>query len=343
MESLIPALQFHADRQAARPEVALAIDRAGVTRLRRSLRATIAGRVRELLATLTMTTDLPADRAGVHMSRFSEQLGSLLDATLDDASRAHRPLVTRLGAVAEAIRQVQAARAAEVTFETFYPFSGRSPVTGQEGEEFAHLQIRLWADAHGLRALIGVEVEGMTACPCAQLMVREQAERDLGGAGFTPEAIEQVLAIMPIASHNQRGRARLSIGLPLAVADTVVIEEMIAITEEAMSSPTYELLKRPDEYAVVERAHRRPRFVEDVVRALIAGVLSRSPALPDTAYLIARQINDESIHKHDAVAELAGTVAEFRQELRCGRAHDDRTLPRTSLAAWVATDRNEAS
>ena len=38
-----------------------------------------------------------------------------------------------------------------------------------------------------------------------------------------------------------------------------------------MSSPVYELLKRPDELFVVEHAHLQPRFVEDSVRARAEG------------------------------------------------------------------------
>ena len=34
-----------------------------------------------------------------------------------------------------------------------------------------------------------------------------------------------------------------------------------------MSSEVYELLKRADEFFVVNKAHRNPRFVEDVVSA----------------------------------------------------------------------------
>ena len=41
-----------------------------------------------------------------------------------------------------------------------------------------------------------------------------------------------------------------------------------------MSSEIYELMKRSDEVEVVEKAHRRPRFVEDCVREMICGVIS---------------------------------------------------------------------
>ena len=42
-----------------------------------------------------------------------------------------------------------------------------------------------------------------------------------------------------------------------------------------MSSEIYELMKRSDEAAVVEKAHRRPRFVEDCVRETIGGVVEQ--------------------------------------------------------------------
>ena len=43
-----------------------------------------------------------------------------------------------------------------------------------------------------------------------------------------------------------------------------------------MSSEIYELMKRSDEAQVVEKAHRRPRFVEDCVREMIRGVVEAS-------------------------------------------------------------------
>ena len=42
-----------------------------------------------------------------------------------------------------------------------------------------------------------------------------------------------------------------------------------------MSSEIYELMKRPDEVEVVEKAHRRPRFVEDCVREMVRMAVER--------------------------------------------------------------------
>ena len=81
-----------------------------------------------------------------------------------------------------------------------------------------------------------------------------------------------------------------------------------------MSAPIYELLKRPDELFVVEHAHLQPRFVEDSVRLALEGALDAMPELADGDFLFARQVNFETIHAHDVLAEREGTVG----ELRCG-------------------------
>ena len=82
-----------------------------------------------------------------------------------------------------------------------------------------------------------------------------------------------------------------------------------------MSSENYDLLKRPDELFVVEKAHRHPRFVEDTVREILRSFVTTYPELPDDAYVHARQVNMETIHKHDVFAQRGGRLGEIRREL----------------------------
>ncbi|MGH3073194.1 MAG: GTP cyclohydrolase, FolE2/MptA family [Gaiellaceae bacterium] len=132
----------------------------------------------------------------------------------------------------------------------------------------------------------------------------------------------------PLATHNQRGRGTLYVGTeePLDATD------LVAIVQNSMSAPVYELLKRPDELFVVEHAHLQPRFVEDSVRLSIKGALDAMPELADGDFLYARQVNFETIHAHDVLAEREGTVGELRGELESG------VMPErhTSLAAWLS-------
>ena len=85
-----------------------------------------------------------------------------------------------------------------------------------------------------------------------------------------------------------------------------------------MSSEIYELMKRPDEMSVVVKAHETPRFVEDCVREMIRQVVANYPDLPDEAFVMARQENLETIHRHNVVAERYGTLGELRAELATG-------------------------
>jgi GTP cyclohydrolase I/GTP cyclohydrolase-4 len=85
-----------------------------------------------------------------------------------------------------------------------------------------------------------------------------------------------------------------------------------------MSSEIYELMKRSDEGAVVEKAHRRPRFVEDCVREMIRGVVEQFDFLTDRHFVSARQENLETIHQHNVTAERFGLLGEIRSELATG-------------------------
>ena len=100
-----------------------------------------------------------------------------------------------------------------------------------------------------------------------------------------------------------------------------------------MSSPVYELLKRPDELFVVEHAHLSPRFVEDSVRLMVKGALDAYGELGDEDFVLARQVNFETIHNHDVLAERFGTVGELRSELANGGGpHSAR---HTELGDWL--------
>src|ERR687888_1243102 len=102
-------------------------------------------------------------------------------------------------------------------------------------------------------------------------------------------------------------------------------------TPGSMSSPVYELLKRPDELFVVEHAHLQPRFVEDSVRIALRDTLATYPELDDADFLLSRQVNLETIHSHDVIAERYGKAAELRGELEGGDAAERHT----ELREWL--------
>src|SRR3712207_8104981 len=108
----------------------------------------------------------------------------------------------------------------------------------------------------------------MTSCPCAQEMLMSRSRERLSEDGFSDDEIERVFEAVPVATHNQRGLGTLYVGCPETCTEGIEASRLLRIVEDSMSSEVYELMKRTDEADVVEKAHRRPRFVEDCVREI---------------------------------------------------------------------------
>jgi GTP cyclohydrolase-4 len=72
--------------------------------------------------------------------------------------------------------------------------------------------------------------------------------------------------------------------------------------------------------------------VEDSVRAMVQGVIDRYPELEDDALVVARQVNFETIHNHDVVAERTGLLGDLRDEVQ----RDGRGGEHLTLDAWLA-------
>jgi GTP cyclohydrolase-4 len=326
------SLNFLANRQEDEPDVKLSINRVGVSSVKRIVRLTVGGRETAFNGVFSMVADLAPDRAGVHMSRFSELLE---EAMLDVLSRGdeHARMEDVVTAIAREIVDSQKALRADVRLQADFGLERWTPVSGKRGEETYTLVAIAHADRDGVRRVVGVEAEGMTACPCAQLMVREHSMRELTEAGFSEADAARALDALPVATHNQRGRGSISIGVPDGRDGDVRAEDLVEIVENAMSSETYDLLKRPDEFFIVNKSHHNPKFVEDVVRGIMAGALDVYADFPDDTFIATSQINYESIHKHDAFAEAFGTFGELRRELATG-TYDGR---KTDLPSWLGT------
>jgi GTP cyclohydrolase I/GTP cyclohydrolase-4 len=315
------------DLQASEPDVRLALSRAGVRGVSKAIRLRHRDVEKLVAAEIDCTVDLEPGQKGVHMSRFPE----LFEEAIEEVVIGEALLVEDLAEhIAEHIVRRQAALRAEVRIVARYPLERRTPVTGLATQEMVSLIGIAAASERRVRRLVGVEATGINACPCAQGLVRGRASERLLGAGFDAGDVERILELVPLATHNQRGQGTLLVG----TAERLNAETLVEIVEHSMSSPVYELLKRPDELFVVEHAHLRPRFVEDSVRVALHDTLARYARLSDDDFVLSRQVNLETIHTHDVLAERYGTVGELRGELATG----DPARRHTTLAEWLGGD-----
>ena len=326
--TLTPSLSA-TDVQASVPATQVSLSRVGVTAVEKVIRVKADGAENLYHANFECFVDLEPRQAGVHMSRFEEIVGEAIDeVVLGEAFRAE----VLAAHIAQRVRERQQGRRAEVSVTARYPETVSTPATGHSTQEIYGLFGTAVASERGTRTLTGVQAQGMTACPCAQEMVAELGRERLAAAGFDPEQVERAIEAVPLATHNQRGIGTLYVGCPEGGAKSWIdAPELLRIVEGSMSSEIYELMKRPDELAVVAKAHAQPRFVEDCVREMIRAVVEGYPGLPAEAFVMARQENLETIHRHNVVAERYGTLGDLRHELSSGEHQEHHTTMREWL------------
>jgi GTP cyclohydrolase-4 len=304
------------DVQSQLPAVQLGLSRVGVTDVEKVIRLRHNGTEQLFSARFECVVDLGPNQKGAHMSRFEEGVNDAIgEVVLGEATFKVETLAEE---IAQLVRTRQGARRAEVNVEARFPEHKPAPVSGIQTQEIYTLHGSAICTDAGTRRLIGVTAQGMTACPCAQELVAASARGRLEEQGFDTETIDRILETVPVATHNQRGLGTLYIGCTEQCEDEIDARTLVGIVEHSMSSEIYELMKRSDEAWVVEKAHRRPRFVEDCVREMVRGVIETYPEIADPAFLSARQVNLETIHQHNVVAERFGTFGEIRRELQSG-------------------------
>lgn len=312
------------DTQDNTPTIPVHLTRVGVTGVKKLLEIERNGkRPIVLLPTFDAFVDLPSTKRGIHMSRNPEAISEVMEEVLEEESAVEienlcAEIVNRL------LTKHKYAKKAEVSMETDFIIMKESPVTRHKTQEMT----KVMADASGvrngdevvIRKMIGAEVIGMTVCPCAQESTRESTKHELLEF-LDEETTEKVLEKVPFASHNQRGKGMIMIEVP--EQNVIRGEELIRIIEDSMSSPVCELLKRVDENAVVIQAHKNPKFVEDCVRTMVHKIINKYSYLPDDTLVTVRQINEESIHRHNAFAEKVSTLGDLKNEIVNGDGQNE--------------------
>lgn len=290
------------DVQSQRPRIRLGINRVGLINVRIPLGITSKSDSYVLQnPVFSVFVNLPADQRGIHASRSYESIYEVLSsaawrtAKLEDISKY---IVEKL------LEKHQYSDWAEGKFRADLYRTIKSPVTKKDTLE----RFRIRAGATGWRKNgtilsnrhVGVTVSGITACPCAQEMIRKIWSQE-----------EPTSREAPIATHMQRTFA--SVDLKLVGDQSVCLIALGNIVRTCLSAPTYELLKRADEAYLVLDAVRNPVFVEDAVRLIAQRVVDNFPNLdPETEVKIVVK-SVESIHNHDFAATLKTKLQEIRR------------------------------
>ncbi|AMK13344.1 GTP cyclohydrolase [methanogenic archaeon mixed culture ISO4-G1] len=287
------------DLQYGKGESQYRLTRVGVKGVRKPIlvqREGINGTLNNILnCSIDIYVDLPKDQKGSHMSRNVEVLNEIVEDSV------RHPITAIEDVAAEICKKLMVhheyAQEGEVSIEAEYFRASKTPLGKDTFESYTILSGGHITRGGEITKMIGVEVIGMTACPCGQQTVTEMLD---------------IHSEHPVMTHNQRNVCSITVYMPMDV--NVEADDLIDLVEDSFSSPTYELLKRPDEGQVIINAHSKTRFVEDVVRCVLDNFVKRYPDLPDEVFVDVISDSEESIHKHDAFAEREATLGELRSE-----------------------------
>ena len=307
------------DVQASRPDVSVGLSQVGVTGVDKRVRISHEGEPVVLMAEFEAFVDLPRWRKGADMSRNLQVIDEIIDDCVgQDVHRVEEVC----GAAAERLLgEHEYTTRAEVSMEAGFVTEDVTPASDLKTQNTATLHASATATEDGTSESIGATVTGMTVCPCSQGMSETRARETLRDLGVETHTVDEFLAEVPQPGHSQRGHATLIVesgGDP-----AVDLLEIIDVARDAMSARIYNLAKRPDEDVMTYESHADAKFVEDCVRSMAEGVVERFDQLPDDAIVRMEQVNDESIHQHDAHAERRVQMGRLRDELDGDTAHLD--------------------
>ncbi len=241
---------------------------------------------REAIGCLELFVTLPEWRRGADLSRLVEAAYTYMRKLPPEESLAKM--------AEEILHRMRYAERAEVKL---------SFIDLKEEEAYEPYKVTLSASLTSrgiLESKARVEVEGMSACPCTQELLRAYFRKPIGGRW--------------LATHTQRCTGCLEVK---AYGWKPPSYRMLAeIVEESMSSPTRALLKRRDEAALVASSLRNAKLAEDMVREILSRVMEALSEYPGDTEVYVEVKCLESVHKQDIIACRKATLADLRKELR---------------------------
>ena len=252
------------DIQNEKPENEIELEKVGVEGLKKYIIVKRLDKNYHVISTINSYITLPSNLRGAHMSRFVESV---------------EKVPTESTSIEDLAEQISKSALKNHGFHCLTEVFGELPYerTRPSGEkENSVAQMFAWYTTESSKKRVGVSVNGVLACPCSKELCN----------GLT---------------HNQRGTLTVEIDISNG---NIELLDVIEICNQSFSSPTFSLLKRPEEKEVVEKIHRNPKFVEDVVRHCVQLLREKYPK----RYCKVKCVSLESIHDHNVCSEWRGTL-----------------------------------
>jgi GTP cyclohydrolase I len=265
----------------SKPEHPIYINQVGVEKVKVPFKLDSRyGGSRELLANVTMTTDLGPDKKGISMSMLLRTLSNYLD----------RPLKSKL--IKQILEEFQQAvetdsKESQLKFEFQFPIHTRSPKSGFVFPQYYACGFEGRLTPKNFTFFEKVIVQYGSYCPCSASLCEHLKENKSFGFPHAQRAFADVIVKVRDEKIEQN-------------PPIVWLEDIIELVESSVKTKVHPILRRVDEQEIARIAAENPMFVEDSIRR-IANQLNQKENFYDW---IVKCTHQESIHTSDAIAVM---------------------------------------
>jgi len=298
--------------------IPIKIDKVGINNVRTRVKIRYDHKDYEFTPLISAVVELPNNLRGTHMSRNSETIEEVIDEISHKPARRiediTKNMAFRLLEKHEYTSKVEVLLDGILVIDVFQEGKGKV----QKSLEI-HIKTEGFKDVENennkiIRQYLTVSIIGMSACPCGQELSRDYARSILESRKnefhIDDKIINDILNLVPMATHSQRCIGTITIEIPSNF--DIELLDLIKIIEQSMSGITYNILKRTDEGKLIRYSHLNTRFVEDCIRIMALNLFKKYINLPDNTTVNFKVESQESIHPHNAIAEIHSTIGNLR-------------------------------
>lgn len=241
-----------------------------------------------------------ASARGIHMSRLYLAAQRLvhqeldvpaLRQVLDDCLSSHHLLSDR----------------ATLTLRGEVPLQRPALVSRLHGWKAYPFEVRARQDGRGLCVELQVEIAYSSTCPCSAALARQLIQQRFAW-DFPDQQVDYLNVLDWLGSaqgivatpHSQRSSAILQLRLTLDTGAPPLLA-LVDSAEQVLGTAVQTAVKRADEQAFALANGQNLMFCEDAARRLHQALRK----LPQASGFHIRVVHAESLHAHDAVAEVS--------------------------------------
>lgn len=262
------------DIQCSAPNIQIPIKQVGVENVEVPFKLESKyGGFHQLIAKVSMRTNLDSQTKGISMSRLLRTLKPYLELPLK-----HKLIQRILDDILENV----GGDSSYMKFDFSFPHNRKSPITDDEFPIYYKCKFEGQAHKNGdpnFRFFQGITIQYASYCPCSAELCKHLLDNK--SCGYP---------------HNQRSFANILV--EIKEPNYLWLEDLIELVEDRIKTLPYPIIKREDEQEIARVAAENPMFVEDAIRLISDGLNTREEIYD----WIVKCVHEESIHTSEAIA-----------------------------------------